>query len=254
MRITLKRSLGIVVRVSGFAISRWKIALAALLAFVPACATANAEILVSRYAVNLDGLRVGDAILHTDLDAKRYKVQVSANVSMLLISTQIQGQASGARSGAKLTPEHFQMVTSGSGDDAMEVDFSNLSEETADGPMRLRGAFDPLSALLIASYRPQSRSGHPCNTVLPIFTGRDRFVLELQPMPAGSGQIEPALMLCQVTLSQPLPGGTRIRQFKWKIAFTQSAKPNFWLVERASLPTQNGTLTIDRTETSMSAR
>jgi hypothetical protein len=224
-------------------------ALAALLAFVPACA--KAEVLVSRYAVNLDGLRIGDAVLHTDLNAKRYKVEVSANVSMLFISTQIQGQASGTRTGAKLTPEHFQMVTSGGDEDAMKVDFANPAEETEEGAMRLQGVFDPLSALLIASYKPQSRSDHPCNIMLPIFTGRDRFVMELQPMTANSGQIGPSLKLCQATLSQPLPGGTRIRQFKWKIAFTQSAKPHFWVVESASLPTANGTLTIDRMETSM---
>jgi hypothetical protein len=251
MRITLKRRLGIVVRASPNTVNGWKFAFAALLAFIPA--SANAEVLVSRYAVSLDGLHVGDATLHTDLDAKRYKVQVSANVSMLLLSTQIQGRASGARSGARLTPEHFKMVTSGTGEDAMEVDFANPVDESAEGAPRLRGFFDPLSALLIASYKPQSRSDHPCNTVLPIFTGRDRFVLELQPMPAESGQTAPAFILCQAILSQPLPGGTRIRQFKWKIAFTQSAKPHFWLVERASLPTVNGTLTIDRTETSMSA-
>jgi Protein of unknown function (DUF3108) len=252
MRAALKRSLGIAVRISSITANKWKITLAALLALVPVCA--NAEILVSRYAVRLDGLRIGDATLHTDFAAKRYKVQVSASVGVLLISTQIQGHASGARSGAKLTPEHFQMVTSGSDKDAMEVDFANMAEASADGAKSLRGVFDPLSALLAASYKPQSRTGHPCNSVLPIFTGRDSFVLELQPAPAGSEQTEPALQLCQITLSQPLAGGTRLRQFKWKIAFTQSPKPNFWLVERLSLPTQNGVLTIDRTETSMSGR
>jgi hypothetical protein len=250
MKLTLKRSLGIFARVGSIVFNRWKIAFAALLTFAPAYA--NAEALVSRYVVNLDGLRVGDATLHTDLDAKRYKVRVFANVGMLLISTQIQGQSSGARSGAKLTPEHFQMVTSGTGEEAMEVDFANAADKSADGALRLGGVFDPLSALLFASYKPQSRSDHPCNIALPIFTGRDRFVLELRPMQADPGPAAPALMLCEAILSQPLPGGTRIRQFKWKIAFTRSVKPHFWVVERVSLPTLNGTLTIDRTETTMS--
>jgi hypothetical protein len=250
--MTLMRSLSVFVRVADLAGNGWKIRLAAFLAFVPACA--NAESVVSRYAVNLDGARVGDATLHTDLDAKSYKVHVSAEIGALLISTQIKGHASGARSGAKLTPEHFQIVSSGSDEDAMEVDFAKTAGASPEGAERLRGVFDPLSALLAASYKPQSRADHPCNSVLPIFTGRESFVLELQPMPAGPEQTAPALMPCQATLSQLLGGGTRLRQFKWKIAFTQSAKPHFWLVERVSLPTENGTLTIDRTETSMSAR
>src|SRR5262249_40140930 len=162
-------------------------------------------------------------------DGRRYKVQVSADVGVLLISMQIQGHASGARFGGRLVPEHFQMVTSGTDEDAMVVDFAKSAEPASDGALGLRGVLDPLSALLAASYQPQSQSDHPCTTVLPIFTGRDRYVLEVLPMPVGSEPTEPAFRLCQITLSQLLPGGTRIRQFKWKIAFTQSAKPHFWL-------------------------
>jgi hypothetical protein len=251
MRLSLKRSLGIAVRVSGVIASRWMIMLAALLACVPA--GASAEVLVSRYAVSLDGMQIGEATLRTNLNAKRYKVQVSATFGILLFSTQIQGQASGVLAGTALTPEYFQMISSGNGQDRMEVDFSNPAKAAHDGAARLQGFFDPLSALLNASYKPQPLSNHPCNTVLPIFTGRDTFVLKLQPAPAGPEPTQPGLTLCQANLLQPLAGGTRLRQFKWKIAFTQSAKPHFWLVERVSLPTQNGTLTIERRETSMSA-
>jgi len=250
MRLSLKRSLGIIVRVSGLAAGRWKVPLAALLVFAPVCA--SAESLVSRYAVSLDGMRIGDATLHTDLNAKRYKVQVSATFGILLFSTQIQGHASGARTGAKLTPEYFKMVSSGNDRDTMEVDFSNAAKAAHDGAEQLQGFFDPLSALLNASYKPQSRS-NPCTAVLPIFTGRDIFVLELKPAPAGPEQTEPGLMLCQANLLQFVAGGTKSRQFKWKVAFTQSARPHFWLVERVSLPTQSGILTIERTETSVSA-
>src|SRR5262249_40178882 len=160
-----------------------------LVTFLLCCVTASAEVLVSRYAVNLEGFRVGNATLRTDLNARHYKVQVSASVGALLLSTEIQGQASGARAGAKLTPEHFQMVSSGDDQDTMKVDFPNPAEAAGDGAVRLRGVFDPLSALLNASYKPQSRHKHPCNTILPIFTGRDRFVLELQPAPPGAEQI-----------------------------------------------------------------
>jgi len=52
--------------------------------------------LFSRYVVNLDGLRVGDATLRTDLDTKHYKVEVFRRCrSLSLVSTQIQGKASG---------------------------------------------------------------------------------------------------------------------------------------------------------------
>jgi hypothetical protein len=242
MRISLQRTLGFVVR-----------ALAALLALTSACVTAGAEVLISRYAVKMDGFHIGDATLHTDLAAKRYKVQVSANFGMLLISTEIQGKASGTRSGATLTPEHFQMVTSGSDEDTMKVDFSKPADASA-GTLRSPGAFDPLSALLAASYKPQPQLNHPCDTMLPIFTGRDRYVLEVQPAPAGAEKAESGLKLCQITLSQAFAGGTKLRQYKWKIAFARSAKRHFWLVERVALPTKMGMLTIERTETAMSAR
>jgi hypothetical protein len=231
-----------------------KVALAGLLTLVCGCVTASAEVLVSRYAVKLDGLHIGDGTLHTDMAANRYKVQVSANFGMLLISTEIQGKASGTRSGATLTPEHFQMVTSGSDEDTMKVDFSKAAGASAGGAQRSPGALDPLSALLVASYKPQPQSNPPCDTMLPIFTGRDRYVLEVQPLPAGTEKAESGLKLCQITLSQPFAGGTKLRQFKWKIAFTRSAKRHFWLVERVALPTKMGMLTIERTGTSMSAR
>jgi hypothetical protein len=253
MRISLQRTLGFVLRVRTNIGRIGKIALAPFLAFILACPAASAEALVSRYDVKIDGSSIGDAVLRIDLDAKRYKVQVSASFGVLLFTTEIQGKTSGARSGAALTPEHFQMVTSGSDEGTMKVDFSKPAEASAGGALSSRGFFDPLSALLAATYKPQPQSNHPCNTILPISTGRDRFVLELQPMPAGSEK-EPALTLCQITLSQPIAGGTKLRQYKWKIAFTRSAKRHFWLVERVSLPTKLGTLSIERTETSMSAR
>src|SRR5215813_9572611 len=76
MRLSLKRSLGVAVLVSDIAAGRWKIPLAALLLFAPG--SASGETFVSRYALSLGGFRIGDATLHTDLNANHYKVQVSA--------------------------------------------------------------------------------------------------------------------------------------------------------------------------------
>src|SRR5258705_6082626 len=190
MRLKLKHSVSVFQRVTG---SRMKVILATLVTFLVSCVSARAEVLVSRYVVSLDGLRVGDAILRTDLDTKRYKVGVSADVGLFLDSTQIQGEASGARSNLQLTPKHFQITVSGGDEEAIEFDFANSAEAAADGAVRLRGVFDPLSALLVASLKPTSASNHLCDTVLPIFTGRDRFDLNLRPKATGSGQSEPIL-------------------------------------------------------------
>ncbi len=237
---------------AGQAAGGQKITFAAIFTLLFFCTFCRAEVLTSRYALSLNGLRIGDAVLHTDLDAKRYKVGVSADVGVLLVSTQIQGEASGALSGAKVTPEHFQIVMSGGDDEAIEFTFANSAESAADGAVRLRGVFDPLSALLVASLRQSSPSSHLCDTVLPIFTGRDRFDLNLRPKPEGSAREEPALILCQATLSQPLIGGVGERNRDWEIAFMKAARPHFWLVERVVVPTQKGTIAINRTETSIS--
>jgi hypothetical protein len=248
----LKRCLGVWRRASGITRSRSKITSAALLILVALGATANAEVLVSRYVVNLDGLHVGDATLRTNLDPKHYKVGVSADLGLFLVSTQIQGEASGARSDLNLTPEHFQITMSGGDEEAIEFDFANSAEAAADGAVRLRGVFDPLSALLAASLKPSSASPHLCNTVLPIFTGRDRFDLNLRPKPEASTQSKPALIRCEATLSRVLTGETRPPKLDWEIAFIKAAAPQFWLVERISVPTSQGIVTIDRAETSFS--
>jgi Protein of unknown function (DUF3108) len=229
-----------------------KISLAALLTFFVLCVTARAEVLVSHYVLNLDGLHVGDATLRTNLDANHYKVGVSADFGLFLVSTQIQGEASGARSDLKLTPEHFQITMSGGDEEAIEFDFANSPKAAADGAVRLRGVFDPLSALLAASLKPSSASHHLCDTVLPIFTGRDRFDLNLRPKATAPAQSEPALIRCEATLSRLLAGGTQPRKLDWEIAFMKSAAPQYWLVERISVPTANGIVTIDRAETSFS--
>jgi hypothetical protein len=247
----VKSSLG-VLRATSTAAGRRKTALAAFLTMSCFCAAARAEVLTSRYAVSLDGLLVGEAVLHTDLAANHYKIGVSADIGMLLVSMQIKGEASGTRSGAKLTPEHFQISTSGGDEDLIEFRFANSPEAAADGAVRLRGVFDPLSALLVASLRPSSPSDHLCNTVLPIFTGRERFDLNLRPKPADAAQREPALILCQATLSGPLGGGTEQTKLAWEIGFMKSAKPQFWLVESLVVPTSKGVIAIERRETSMS--
>ncbi len=249
MRLKLKQKLTVFRRASGISGNRRKVILASLVTVLVSYVTARAEVFVSRYVVSLDGLRVGDATLRTDLDTKRYKLGVSADVGLFLVSTQIQAEASGTRTGLNLTPEHFQITVSGSDEEVIEYDFANSPEAAANGAVRLRGVFDPLSALLVASLKPLSASNHLCDTVLPIFTGRDRFDLHLRPKATGPVQGEP--ILCDATLSQPLTGGGK-RHLDWEIAFMKAATPPFWTVEHISFPTANGLVKIARAEPSSS--
>jgi hypothetical protein len=46
--------------------------------------------------------------------------------------------------------------------------------------------------------------------------------------------------------------GEPFQKIGMEISFTKVAKPKFWLVERLSLPTNKGVITIERAETSIS--
>ncbi len=174
-----------------------KIALSACLAaLIFSCSQADAQALASRYAVSLSGVRIGEAIVHTTLDAKRYKVEVSADVGSLLNNTKVQGEASGSRSGAKLTPERFHLVTSDGKESA--VDFAAAGGAKADS--KLRGLLDPLSALLAASLHPGSASAAPCDKVLPIIMSRARFDANLHPT-AREEQSDPRIVTCRISFS-----------------------------------------------------
>src|SRR5215469_6568368 len=225
--------------------------LAILLASWSFCGSACAEILLSRYDVSLDGLHIGDAVLRTSLEAKHYKVAVSADVGMLLASTQIQSEASGARVGSKLTPQHFQITLSGGDQGSVEVNFGASAAAAGNGA-RLRGVFDPLSALLATSLKPASPSHHPCSGMLPIFTGRERFDLNLKPKAPAGAQPGHAFVICEATAGTPQPGGGGRPPLDWEIVFQKVSKPHFWLVERVSMSTPKGVVTIDRAETSIS--
>ncbi len=226
--------------------------LAAVLAFCAISSPAAAEVFLSRYSVSVDGLRVGDVTTQTVLDAKRYKVGIFADVGVLLSSTQIRGEASGIRSGAKLTPEHFQIAMSGGDQGTVDVNFANSAAAAENGGARLRGFFDPLSALLAASLKPASPSNQPCNMQIRVFTGRERLNLSLHPKPMDAAPGEVTRVFCQAILS-PADGATTAREkLNWEIMFTKVPKPHFWLVEHISFPAQEKTVTIDRAETSIS--
>lgn len=222
---------------------------AILLASFVLSTSAGAEVLVSRYTVNVGGIPAGDAVLQTTYDAKHYEVAVSADVGTIFDSTKIQGTASGARAGVKLTPERFQLALTGGEQGTIDVNFKGEggSEETIN--TRLRGVFDPLSAMLATSLKPHSPSSNPCNHVLPIFTGRARFDLKLHPKPVEEGREASKYVVCEADYAA-IPGQA-FQKVEIEIIFSKMAKPKFWLVERLSLPTNKGTVVIERAETSV---
>jgi len=197
--------------------------------------------------VSLAGVHIGDAILRTSLEAKTYKVAVSADFSVMLVNTRIAGEASGSRAGAKLAPDHFRMITTGGEESAVETNFAG-SRANAKAAQHLRGLLDPLSALLVTSLKPGAASSS-CNHVLPVLLGRTRFDLRLYPKPAAEPAEKPAAVTCLAIASDSRPGQ---RDLVMEIGFRKLPKPHVWLVEYLSLPTQNGTLAIERAETAVS--
>jgi hypothetical protein len=213
---------------------------------------AQADVLASRYQVNLSGVRIGEAIVRATLDAKTYKVTVSADVGPLLNNTRVEGEASGARAGAKLTPAHYRLVTSDGQDSA--IDFAKAEKSEKLSPI-LKGVLDPLSALLGASLRPATASGAPCDNVLPVFMSRNRFNVSLRPA-SGEEKRDPRIATCQVrfsvtvTVAGAIPAA--VENVQWEVGFQKIAKPSFWLVDTLSLPSDLGTVTIERVETAIS--
>ncbi len=218
--------------------------------------SAGAEVFLSRYNVSVSGIPVGEAVIQATLGPKSYEVMISADVGSIFESTQIRGQASGTRAGAKLTPEHFRMALTGGERGAVDVNFAgNAASGGAGGTLnpRLKGVFDPLSALLVTGLKQMPAAANPCSSVLPIFTGHARFVLNLRPKPMPVAHSEPEVVVCQGDYSglagvpQDKPGQPGL-----EIAFVRVAKPHFWLVEHITLQTPKGEVSIERSDTSIS--
>ena len=210
-------------------------------------AQAQAELLVSRYAVSLGGVRMGEAILHATIDAKHYKVEITADVGTLLNNTKVQGEASGSRTGQKLTPERYKMVMSDGQESS--VDFTASGAKTTNP---LRGVLDPLSALLAASIRPASDTATPCDKVLTVLMSRAKIDASLHP----AEQQDPRLVSCRVHFApnaNSTANGAQLQTIQWEVNFQKLNKPQLWLVEQVSLPTDLGTVTIDRVETAISS-
>lgn len=230
------------------------------------CSAAKAETLIARYDVNLGGLHLGDAMVHATVGAQNYKVTIAANVGVIFADRRIEGEASGTRKGAKLTPEHFQMTTSGGDTNAVDIGFTgatavsaNISPPISAELLRdrvpltkehLKGVLDPLSALLV-TVLASTKSSSPCNGVLPIYTGYARFDLNLRPA-ARTEELNAAIVPCQARYVA-IAGHSRSEEEETKnieltIYFRKISDPHLWLIERISIPTPIGTVTVDRAE------
>jgi hypothetical protein len=249
MRSRTKRGLSFPFRGRDRAFRR--LAFSALVASVAFCAQAQAELLVSRYAVTLGGVRMGEAILHATIEAKRYKVEISADVGTLLNNTKVQGEASGSRTGQKLTPERYKLVMSDGQESS--VDFAASAAAGATSGSSLKGVLDPLSALLAASIRPTATSPTPCDKVLTILMSRAKIDASLNP--SKEEQQDPRLVTCRVHFApnaNSVANGRQLQSIQWEVNFQKLNKPQLWLVEQVSLPTDLGTVTINRVETAVS--
>jgi len=228
--------------------------LALVLLSLALCASAaDAQVLVSRYTVHMEGVRVGHAILRTTLGPTNYKVTVSADVGPVLSNTKINGEATGLRNGSNVTPVRFQFVSSGG--EASSVNFSGADGTPATVNPRLRGVFDPLSALVFASLNPAPPSAEPCKSLIPIIMGRARFDIVMSPKPGGADP-RSEIIDCDAysTVSTPdASGGIGAQNARWQIGFSKVSRPPLWLVEYLVVPTSNGTMTISREETNISA-
>jgi Protein of unknown function (DUF3108) len=242
---------------------------ARILALLPFFAALNwdarAEVVVSRYSVSLGVLHIGDAVLKTVLNSKNYNITVSADVGALFDNKRMQGEASGQRKGAKLQPDHYQMVMAG-GDENNVVDLRftgsaakvvQLSPPISErvlansipfAPGHLRGVLDPLSALVAASLRPASTSGDLCYLLLPVFTGYARFDLGLRVNPDPEALQDKAVLRCAADYI-PIAGVLGPRALKIEFGFTRLSAPQVWLLEQATLLTPLGKVKVERTET-----
>lgn len=248
MRSRTKRGLSFPFRVRGRAV-RGLACFSALAVSVAFCAQAQAELLVSRYAVSLGGVRMGEAILHATIDAKHYKVEISADVGTLLNNTKLQGEASGSRTGQKLTPERYKLVMSDGQESS--VDFAASAAAGANPGSSLKGVLDPLSALLAASIRSSATSPTPCDKVLTVLMSRAKINASFHP--SQEEQQDPRLVTCRVQFaSNPAANGRQLQSVQWEVNFQKLNKPQLWLVEQVSLPTDLGTVTINRVETAVS--
>ena len=250
MRSRTKRGLSFPFRGGDRAVRRLA-CFSALAASVAFCAQAQAELLVSRYAVSLGGVRMGEAILHATIDAKRYKVEISADVGTLLNNTRVQGEASGSRTGQKLTPERYKLVMSDGQESS--VDFAASAAAGANPKNSLKGVLDPLSALLAASIRPSATSPTPCDKVLTVLMSRAKIDASFHP--SQEEQQDPRLVTCRIQFDSnqaSAVNGQQLKSIQWEVNFQKLNKPQLWLVEQVSLPTDLGTVTINRVETAVS--
>jgi Protein of unknown function (DUF3108) len=147
------------------------------------------------YDVNFNGLNVGTFEFRSENKGTAYTLTSSAALSLLLGAFKWSGEsrASGSVSTALPKPQGFTFdfksnSKSGStkmsfADDAVtnvsHVPPPKLRENVVPVlPQHLKGALDPLSAVLVIS---KGSSANPCTRRIPIYDGKQRFDLLLAP-------------------------------------------------------------------------
>ncbi|MGA8770040.1 MAG: hypothetical protein WB610_06665, partial [Rhodomicrobium sp.] len=73
--------------------------------------------------------------------------------------------------------------------------------------------------------------------------------------PSQEEQQDPRLVTCRVQFASSTASavnGRQLQSVQWEVNFQKLNKPQLWLVEQVSLPTDLGTVTINRVETAVS--
>ncbi len=238
--------------------------LAIVLFSASAASVANAEVVVSRYSVSLGALHIGDAVIKTVLNPKDYSVTVNADVGALFDNKTMKGEASGQRKGAKLQPDHYEMIMAGDESNVVGLRFVGATAKVVQltppipvkvlensiplMPGHMKGVLDPLSALVASSLRPVPASGDLCQQMLPVFTGYARFDLDLRLNPDPEALQDQAVLRCSADYV-PIAGVLGSRGLKLEFGFTRLTAPRVWLIEQAVLLTPLGKVKIIRIET-----
>lgn len=167
--------------------------LAAAFAGVAAApAAADDAVVVARYDVYLNGLKLGDGAFRATMTGAEYTIKGNSRLTGIagaLLKISAAGHADGRFVGDEQSPTGFS-ATSVSGDRTSTVQMAIAGKDVATliakpetdtaGKVRItrahqRGIIDPMSAML----KPMSARGpvdpSNCEGTLPIFNGRERF-------------------------------------------------------------------------------
>ena len=205
------------------------IALAAGLSTTPIhAAFADEAVVVTRYDVFLNGLKLGDGGFKATMDGASYTIKGNSRLTGIagaLLKISAAGHADGRFVGEQTSPTGFS-ATSVSGDRVSTVQMALQGNNVATlvakpepnmaGKVKItrahqRGVIDPMSAMLTPMSAKGPLDPSNCAQTLPIFNGRERFDVVLSykrtaPVDAAVlGGTQTEVLVCQARY-RPISG------------------------------------------------